>query len=43
MHLILGPLADRYGRRPCLLAGLALYTGRVQFRLRASAKSGSRC
>lgn len=26
MHLILGPLADRYGRRPCILAGLALYT-----------------
>jgi len=26
MHLILGPLADRYGRRPCLIAGLALYT-----------------
>lgn len=25
MHLILGPLADRYGRRPCLLAGLALF------------------
>jgi DHA1 family bicyclomycin/chloramphenicol resistance-like MFS transporter len=27
MHLILGPLADRYGRRPCLIAGLALFTG----------------
>lgn len=27
MHLILGPLADRYGRRPCLIAGLVLYTG----------------
>jgi DHA1 family bicyclomycin/chloramphenicol resistance-like MFS transporter len=26
MHLVLGPLADRYGRRPCLLAGLALFT-----------------
>lgn len=26
MHLLLGPLADRYGRRPCLLAGLALFT-----------------
>jgi DHA1 family bicyclomycin/chloramphenicol resistance-like MFS transporter len=26
MHLVLGPLADRYGRRPCLLAGLALLT-----------------
>ncbi len=25
MHLILGPLADRYGRRPCLIAGLALF------------------
>ena len=27
MHLILGPLADRYGRRPCLIAGLVLFTG----------------
>ena len=27
MHLILGPLADRYGRKPCLIAGLVLYTG----------------
>lgn len=27
MHLILGPLADRYGRKPSLLAGLALYAG----------------
>jgi DHA1 family bicyclomycin/chloramphenicol resistance-like MFS transporter len=26
MHLVLGPLADRYGRRPCLLAGLGLFT-----------------
>ena len=26
MHLVLGPLADRYGRRPCLLAGMALFT-----------------
>jgi DHA1 family bicyclomycin/chloramphenicol resistance-like MFS transporter len=27
MHLILGPLADRYGRRPCLIVGLVLFTG----------------
>ena len=27
MHLILGPLADRYGRRPCLFVGLVLFTG----------------
>jgi DHA1 family bicyclomycin/chloramphenicol resistance-like MFS transporter len=27
MHLILGPLADRYGRKPCLLVGLVLFTG----------------
>lgn len=27
MHLILGPLADRYGRKPCLIVGLLLYTG----------------
>jgi len=26
MHLVLGPLADRYGRRPCLMAGMALFT-----------------
>lgn len=25
MHLVLGPLADRYGRRPCLIGGLGLY------------------
>lgn len=25
MHLILGPLADRYGRRPCLIGCLALF------------------
>lgn len=24
MHLVLGPVADRFGRRPCILAGLAL-------------------
>jgi MFS transporter, DHA1 family, multidrug resistance protein len=27
MHLILAPLADRYGRRPCLIVGLVLFTG----------------
>jgi DHA1 family bicyclomycin/chloramphenicol resistance-like MFS transporter len=27
MHLILGPLADRYGRKPCLIAGLVLFAG----------------
>lgn len=27
MHLILGPLADRYGRKPCLMVGLVLFTG----------------
>lgn len=26
MHLVLGPFADRYGRRPCLIAGLGLFT-----------------
>jgi DHA1 family bicyclomycin/chloramphenicol resistance-like MFS transporter len=27
MHLAAGPLTDRYGRRPVLVAGLALYAG----------------
>jgi len=26
MHIVLGPLADRYGRRPCLIGGLTLFT-----------------
>lgn len=26
MHLVMGPLSDRYGRRPVLLAGLSVFT-----------------